>query len=597
MLQKITQFYLFITITIVFYSCTFQKTIVNEPYCPEPIIECKPTKFTGIDRDTSADVARIQGWHYKIEPVQLVNSKSDEWGIAFDGEIPFLTVSDGNKNRLMQTKLINFKRILPQKFLNPSDNSHIGYPAFSKTLNLVSTSSDYSQSRQNEFLYPDNRLLVPLEESIGISRINAAEIKGSNVAIKNEIIKNTKLKEWYSQPTVGFDGKIIFFATDRQGSIGGTDLWFVIENNGKYGEPINCGPNVNTQCDEVTPFISYDGKYLYFASNGGETLGGFDLFRSQINYNSIKNEVTFGVRENLRGPINTPYNELSPSCLYDCDSLLYYSSNQFINSIASDLGGYDILVRYKVYIDQEVKKKEIKEPVLAVDRKENIQIETPKNWFYRMEGKVYEKNTNKPISGAEVITRETSSDITNNVKTNQDGYYTVQMIKNEEYLVTAQYSTLFPDNVKVFVGINDTTNRITKDFYLEEKYTLRVNFPTDIFDNPYRFVLDSNGNETNITWQEEIQSLAKNIMLMKEKIIKVVLVGHTDDVGTVEYNQRLGERRVNFVISELIKRGVPSELLEGRSAGELEQLERKGDEKIETYRKRLRRVVLERILK
>lgn len=597
MLRKIIQILIFITITILFYSCTFQKTTIKEPYCPVPQIECKPEKFKGVSRDTSADVARIQGWHYRIEPVQLVNSNGDEWNLAFDGEVPYLTVSDGNKNRLMYSKLINFKRILPQKFINHDDNSHIGFPAFSNKFKLITTSTDYSSVKQNEFLYPGERILVPMEEAIGISRLNVSEIKGSNIQTKEQLIKDAKLREWYSHPTIAMDGKLIFFASDRQGSIGGTDLWYVIDNNGKYSEPINCGANVNTQCEELTPFVSTDGKFLYFASNGGETIGGYDLFRSQININSAKNEVTFGVRENLRAPINTSYNELSPSCLYDCDSIFYYSSNQYFNSKASDLGGYDIFVRYKVYIKEEVKKKEIKEPVLAIDKKESVQIETPKNWFYRMEGRVFEKNTNKPIYGADVITRETSSDITNNVKTNQDGYYTVQMIKNEEYLVTAQYSTLFPDNAKIFIGLNDTTGRVVQDFYLEEKYTLRVNFPTDIYDNPYRFVLDSNGIETNLTWQEEIQSLANNILLMRDKIIKVVLVGHTDDVGTVEYNQKLGERRVNFVISELIKRGVPNELLEGRSAGEMEPLERRGDEKIENYRKRLRRVVLERILK
>lgn len=597
MSRKIFLLILNITITFVFYSCVFQKTTIKEPYCPESTALCQPQKFTGIPRDTSVDVARLQGWHYKIEPVQLINTNGNEWNLAFDGENPFLTVSDGNKNRLMVTKMINFKRILPQKFIYTEDNSHIGFPSFSSKFALVSVAGDFSASKQNEIKYSDGRILVPIEETIGISRINFAQIKGNSIITSKPLVKNTILQDWYSQPAIARDRKVIVFASDRAGGFGGTDLWFVVDENGEYSEPINCGASVNTQCDEITPYIDPDGKYLYFASNGGETLGGFDLFRVQISYNPLRNEINFGIRENLRAPINTKYNEISPTCLYDCDSLFYYSSNQYSNSKANDLGGYDIFVRYKVFIKEEIKKKEITEPILAIDKKETFQIETPKNWFYRLEGKVLEKTTNKTIPGAEIITRETSSDITNKVKTNDDGYYSVQMIKNEEYLVTAQYSTLFPENVKIFVSLEDTTVRLVQDFYLEEKYTLRVNFPTDVYDNPYRFVLDSNGNETNLTWQEEIQSLANNIILMKDKIVKVVLVGHTDDVGSVEYNQKLGERRVNFVISELIKRGVPAELLEGRSAGELEPLERRPDEKIESYRKRLRRVVLERILK
>lgn len=596
-MRKILEILLFITITNLFYSCTIQKSSISVPLCPTPKIECKTEKYKGIPRDTSIDVARLQGWHYRIEPVQMLNTSGDEWQVSFDNLTPYLTITDGNINRLMQGKMINFKKILPQKFVNPDEVNHLGFPAFSNKYRLLSVASNYLQNKQNEFKYVDGRILVPINEAIGVSRIYVFTISDKNISLNKELLSKTNILDWYSHPAIGWDGEVIFFASDRQGGYGGTDIWYVINKNDAISEPINCGENLNTACDEITPFVSFDGKYLYFSSNGGETVGGFDLFRCSIEYDSKNGKINIGKRENLRAPFNTQFNEIAPTCLVDCDSLLYYSSDQFRNSKSQDLGGYDIFVRYKEYIKQEVKKKELTEPALIVEKKETVEIETPRNWFYRLEGKVFEKNTQKPIQGAEVITRETMSNITNTVKTNQDGYYSIQMIKNEEYLVTAQYSTLFPENKKIFVGSNDTTSVLNQDFYLEDKYTLRINFPTDVFDNPYRFVLDSNGNETNVTWQEDLQALANNIITMKEKITKILLVGHTDDVGTIEYNQKLGERRVNFVINELVKRGVPTELLEGRSAGELEPLERKSDEKIENYRKRLRRVVLERVLK
>lgn len=243
-------------------------------------------------------------------------------------------------------------------------------------------------------------------------------------------------------------------------------------------------------------------------------------------------------------------------------------------------------------------KKEIAEPSLTIEKLEEVKIAEPKkDWFYQLEGKVYEQKTKKPLDNAEITAEETTGNNKNKVKTNSEGFYSIPMIKNEEYLVTAQNKDLFPQNFKIFLSADDTVKIIRHDFYLPEKYVLRINFPTDVYDAPYRYVLDSVGNETEVNWQEDISSLAQNIISSKETILKIVLVGHTDDVASVDYNQKLGERRVNFVIEELVKRGVPRELLEGRSAGELEPLPKWENESLEMYRKRLRRVVLEKILK
>jgi outer membrane protein OmpA-like peptidoglycan-associated protein len=255
-------------------------------------------------------------------------------------------------------------------------------------------------------------------------------------------------------------------------------------------------------------------------------------------------------------------------------------------------------VRYKIYVKKEKIKKQIEEPILTIENKEKTEISGPKtDWFYKLEGTVYEKKTNKPLDNAEVIAEETTGNNKNKVSTDSKGKYSIPMIKNEEYLVTATNKDLFPQNAKIFVAQEDTLKVVKRDFYLPEKYTLRVNFPTDIFDAPYRFVLDSNGNETDVLWQEDLSSLAENIISSKESILKIVLVGHTDDVASVEYNLKLGERRVNFVIEELVKRGVPRELLEGRSAGEMELLPKWAEETIDMNRKRCRRVVLEKVLK
>ncbi|OGU61074.1 MAG: hypothetical protein A2X64_10560 [Ignavibacteria bacterium GWF2_33_9] len=554
-------------------------------------------------------VAKIQGWHYRVEEVQQLNTSGNEWAISFNKSTPYLTISDGDKNSVLVCKALNFNKILPQKtFQNPAFGSY-GFPVFRKNKVYYSYVEDKSKRTINEFFDSTGRVLVPIEEQIGQAELYSSDFKINEISNPERIdIYDRQVSDWYSQPAFTSDGHIMFFASDRKGSLGGVDIWMAYINNGKMSKPINCGNLVNTECDEITPFVSENDKKLYFASCGGETLGGFDIFSVEIS--DLLNESRlasteeleklnfFTKRENIRGPFNTKYNEISPFAVGVNDSLFYYASNQNQVSTSTDKGGFDIFVRYKVYIDNKQEKVNITQNEINIQPKEEVKIETPKtDWFYKLEGTVYEKKNNNPIDNAEIIAEEKIGTKKNSVKTDKQGNYSIPMIRNEEYLVTATARDLFPQNVKIFVGMDDTTKIVHQNFYLPEIYTLRVNFPTDVYDQPYRYVLDSTGTESNVLWQEDISSLAENIIQGKDNIVKIILVGHTDDVASDEYNQKLGERRVNFVKNELIKQGVPSELLEVRSAGESELLPRWPNESVEMNRKRCRRVVLEKVLK
>jgi hypothetical protein len=211
---------------------------------------------------------------------------------------------------------------------------------------------------------------------------------------------------------------------------------------------------------------------------------------------------------------------------------------------------------------------------------------------------VYNSSTNEPIKDAEVIVRELPNyTVKTQTETSNNGKYRVGLEKDREFEVTAQAKDLFFDSFKLRVDSDDPTASVTHDFYLPIKFELRVNFPLDKYKDPYKYTLDSNGIETNRLWEDEINLLVENINLSKDKVQKIILVGHTDYLSSVEYNKELGQRRVDFIINELIKRGVPETLLEGRSAGELEPLPKKPGEDEKLYRKRLRRVTLEKVMK
>lgn len=109
---------------------------------------------------------------------------------------------------------------------------------------------------------------------------------------------------WESQPTVSADGRVLVFASNRRGGVGGTDLWKCRRlANGDWSRPENLGPNVNTAGNEKMPFLAADGHTLYFLSDGWQGFGGYDIYFADL-------DDRFGNRPtNLGLPINTETDE------------------------------------------------------------------------------------------------------------------------------------------------------------------------------------------------------------------------------------------------------------------------------------------------
>jgi len=124
---------------------------------------------------------------------------------------------------------------------------------------------------------------------------------GQLVKLDSEI--NTKHHE--ASASFGKIGsKEIYFSSDRPGGFGGKDIYRItMLPNGEWGQPQNLGEKINTPFDEDAPFISSDGA-LYFASEGHETMGGYDVFCSAPDGFDWKNPINLGY------PINTPGDDI-----------------------------------------------------------------------------------------------------------------------------------------------------------------------------------------------------------------------------------------------------------------------------------------------
>lgn len=140
---------------------------------------------------------------------------------------------------------------------------------------------------------------------------------------------NSKYKETHA--CMSFDETEIYFTSDRKGGYGGLDIYRVKKlPNGKWSKAQNLGPNVNTAFDEEGPYLHPDGTSLYFASEGHNSMGGFDIFVS------YKENGKWQKAKNIGYPINTPDDDIYYVPSVD-GRRAYYSS--FANN---SLGEYDI---------------------------------------------------------------------------------------------------------------------------------------------------------------------------------------------------------------------------------------------------------------
>ncbi len=102
---------------------------------------------------------------------------------------------------------------------------------------------------------------------------------------------------------ISTEGSILYFASNREGGFGGTDLYLSRKlPNGNWGPAQNMGAEINTPYDEDFPNVSADGKVIYFSSNGHTTMGGYDIFKAELSPETK----LFSNPKNVGYPINTP---------------------------------------------------------------------------------------------------------------------------------------------------------------------------------------------------------------------------------------------------------------------------------------------------
>ncbi len=154
----------------------------------------------------------------------------------------------------------------------------------------------------------------------------------------NETAVNTR--GWESQPCLSSDGRELYF-TRRSTVNGKSDIYVaVLQDNGRWGTPNKLNDSINTEGNEMAPFLHADGKTLYFSSDGHVGMGGYDIFVSRRDSTG-----EWGVARNLGYPLNTEDDEINFVVASDARRAFISSRRQ------QGYGGYDI---YAFEIDEDL---------------------------------------------------------------------------------------------------------------------------------------------------------------------------------------------------------------------------------------------------
>jgi hypothetical protein len=193
-----------------------------------------------------------------------------------------------------------------------------------------------------------NNKPVKAKDGLVKLKIYSAKLNGAKWENIVELPFNNKEYD-FTHPSISPDGRRLYFASNRPGGFGGMDLYVATLIDGKWSEPVNLGPKINTPKDEVFPFIHADGK-VYYSSNGkARNIGGLDI------YFTAKTDTGWLVPHLLPEPINSRSDDFGLIMSGD-KRFGYFSSNR-----ASGKGDDDIYLfntaqnlRIEFFIPQEI---------------------------------------------------------------------------------------------------------------------------------------------------------------------------------------------------------------------------------------------------
>ncbi len=311
--------------------------------------------------------------------------------------------------------------------------------------------------------------------------------------------------------TLSENRRVLIMSTQRNDGRGDRDLWVsFLQENGNFSRPLNLGGNINTACEEASPYLAPDFKTLYFSSCGHAGYGGMDIYMTKRLDDSWTN---WSTPVNLGPLVNGAEDEMHFNSTPD--------GKEFYFSRGDKNGDMDIL--------------RATTPLFSDPPHE-----------VRIIGKVYDNENKNPLNG-----RIAYYDKDNNLKghaiTNASGYYEIYLDAQSNYTYKMEVDCYENFSANLDLNVPKDSTLALVDLYLEPIY----------LESSQDLAVFFNLGSANLKMDDSSQQLDLLFNFLRSNPgISVEIEGHTCTVGGEALNNRLSMERANSVRQEMIRRGI-----------------------------------------
>jgi len=392
-------------------------------------------------------------------------------------------------------------------------------------------------------------------------RINEEGEWGKPKRLPKEI--NTKYHE--SSASFSPDMEALYFVSDKPDGFGGKDIYYTslrIKGNKEkldYEDAVNLGAVINTRYDEQGVFMDVEGKTLYFSSKGHNTMGGYDVFKTILKNGKWTKPVNLGY------PINTADDDIFFSFSRD-GRHAYYSSFD-----PDGYGNRDIYMITLLGPEKEVAFMEDYDFLAfkTVIVKENLmldKVEVKESQITIVKGKVLDAITLEPLGGVpvEIYDNALGRMISSFESNTNTGEYMVSLPSGRNYGFSANAKDYLFHSENLIIPPAISVQEIYMDMLLHKVKVGSKIILKNIF-------FDFDKTTLRPTSTAELDRLTK--MLNDIPTLKIEISGHTDNIGSDEYNKNLSEGRAKTVVDYLIDKGIDRERLTFAGYGESQPIE------------------------
>jgi outer membrane protein OmpA-like peptidoglycan-associated protein len=424
-----------------------------------------------------------------------VNSEKEDYGPTI-GNIDNILLFTSKRNSIVDA----FKKVSNEDlFYAVKTDTVWGFSEEFKNINTQYNEGSACLSKDGRQLY-FARCNSP--DSQGNCDIFVADMKpDSTWGFVRNLGSNINSVSWDSQPSLSHSGDTLFFASDRIGGFGFSDIYFSVKDaNGNWSKAQNIGPIINTRGFEVSPFYHHRFNVLYFSSNGQPlNFGDFDIYKAHYKNNLWEEPKNIGPLVNGGG--SEYYFTIDSESNY-----LYYA-----RSVENDLKNLDL-------------------------HSFPVPMEAQPEAVARLKGTLIDSQTKKPVRGiVSVIDLDKGVEVAPKFL-REDGSFDFNLINKRNYLLIIQGDDFF---------------RIEEIFYMEGDK--EINLETESIESKMAFKsLEFENGKADIleSMHKDLDKIA-NFMIDHPKI-SLSISGHTDSQGKEESNLRLSQARADAIKAYLI---------------------------------------------